>query len=58
MESELSRPGYRQYIERRADGSVWQVEEIAYNVHGLLLHQYNEAWKIGVVDGLRERFTR
>jgi hypothetical protein len=49
---ELSRPGYRQYIEKRADGSVWRVEEHAYNVHGLLLHQYNEAWKIAHDRGL------
>jgi hypothetical protein len=52
MENELSRPGYRQYIERRADGSVWQVEEIAHNVHGLLLHQYYKAWKIAHDRGL------
>ena len=52
MEDELSRPGYRQYIEKRADGSVWQVEELAHNVHGLLLHQYYKAWKIAHDRGL------
>ena len=52
MEGELSRPGYRQYIEKRADGSVWQVEEHAYNMHGLLLHQYYKAWKIAHDSGL------
>jgi hypothetical protein len=52
MEDELSRPGYRQYIEKRADGSVWRVEEHAFNVHGLLLHQYFKAWKIAHDRGL------
>ena len=52
MESELSRPGYRQYIEKRADGSVWRVEERADNVHGLLMHQYYKAWKIAHDRGL------
>ena len=52
MEDELSRPGYRHYIEKRADGSVWRVEEHAYNVHGLLLHQYYKAWKIAHDRGL------
>ena len=42
MEDKLSRPGYRQYIQKRADGSVWRVEETAYNVHGLLLHKYGK----------------
>jgi hypothetical protein len=46
MEDELSRPGYRQYIEKRADGSVWRVEEHAHNVFSLLMHEYYEAWKI------------
>lgn len=46
MEDELSRPGYRQYIEKRADGSAWRVEEHAYNMHGLLLHEYFKASKI------------
>ena len=52
METELSRPGYRQYIEKRADGSVWRVEERADNVHGLLLQQYYKAWKIAHDQGL------
>src|SRR5262245_15562904 len=52
MEDELPRPGYRQYIEKRADGSVWRVEEHAYNVHGLLLHQYYKTWKIAHDRGL------
>ena len=52
MQDELSRPGYRQYIEKRADGSVWRVEEHAYNVHGLLLHKYYKAWKIANDRGL------
>ena len=52
MQDELSRPGYRQYIEKRADGSVWRVEEHAYNVHGLLLQQYYKAWKIAHDRGL------
>jgi hypothetical protein len=52
MEDELSRPGLRQYIEKRADGSVWRVEEHAYNVHGLLLHRYFRAWKIAHDRGL------
>src|SRR5262249_49797901 len=52
MEDELSRPGYRQHIEKRADGSMWRVEEHAYNVHGLLLHQYYKAWKIAHHRGL------
>jgi hypothetical protein len=52
MEHELSRPGYRQYIEKRADGSVWRVEECAYNMQGLLLHQYYKAWKIAHDRGL------
>jgi hypothetical protein len=52
MEIELSHPGYRQYIEKRADGSVWRVEEAAYNVHGLLLHRYFKAWKIAHDRGL------
>jgi len=52
MEGELSRPGYRQYIEKRADGSVWQVEEHAHNLHGFLLHQYFKAWKIAHDRGL------
>jgi hypothetical protein len=52
MENELWRPGYRQYIEKRADGSVWRVEEHAYNVRGLLLHQYYKAWKTADDRGL------
>jgi hypothetical protein len=52
MEDELSRPGYRQYIEKRADGSVWRVEEAAHNVHGLLLQHYFKAWKIAHDRGL------
>jgi hypothetical protein len=52
MEGELSRPGYRQHIQKRADGSVWRIEETAYNVHGLLLHQYYKAWKIAHDRGL------
>ena len=52
MEDKLSRPGYRQYIQKRADGSVWRVEETAYNVHGLLLHKYGKAWKIAHDRGL------
>jgi len=52
MQNELSLPGYRRYIERRAEGSVWRVEELAYNVHGLLLHQYFKAWKIAHDRGL------
>ena len=52
MEDNLSRPGYRQYIEKRADGSVWRVEEAAHNVHGLLLHHYFKAWKIAHDRGL------
>jgi len=52
MEAELSRPGYRQYIKKLADGSVWRVEECAYNVHGLLLHQYYKTWKIAYDRGL------
>jgi hypothetical protein len=52
MEAELSRPGYRQYIEKRADGSVWRIEEHAFNVHGLLLHEYYKAWKIAHDRGL------
>ena len=52
MEDELSRLGYRQYIEKHADGSVWRVEEAAHNVHGLLLHQYYKAWKIAHDRGL------
>jgi hypothetical protein len=52
MQDELSRPGYRQYIEKRADGSVWRVEAHAYNVHGLLLDQYYKAWKIAHDRGL------
>jgi hypothetical protein len=52
MEDNLSRPGYRQYIEKRADGSVWRVEEYAYNVQGLLLHQYYKTWKIAHDRGL------
>jgi hypothetical protein len=52
MEDELSRPGYRQYIEKRADGSVWRVEEHACSMHGLLLHEYFKAWKIAHDRGL------
>ena len=52
MEDKLSRPGYRQYIQKRADGSVGRVEETAYNVHGLLLHKYGKAWKIAHDRGL------
>ena len=52
MKDELSRPGYRRYIEKRADGSMWQVEEHAHSVHGLLLHQYFKAWKIAHDNGL------
>ncbi|HJZ99594.1 MAG TPA: hypothetical protein VKE70_23950 [Candidatus Solibacter sp.] len=52
MKDELSRPGYRRYIEKRADGSMWQVEEHAHSVHGLLLHQYSKAWKIAHNNGL------
>ena len=52
MEDELSRLGYRQYIEKHADGSVWRVEEAAHNVHGLLLHHYFKAWKIAHDRGL------
>src|SRR5678816_279212 len=46
MENEVLRPGYRNYIEKRADGSVWRVEEHAHNVFSLLMHKYYEAWKI------------
>src|SRR5262245_29924185 len=52
MEDELSRPGYRQYVEKRADGSAWRVEECAHNMRGLLLHQYYKAWKIAHDRGL------
>ena len=52
MENELSRPGYRQYIEKRADGSVWRVEKHAHNLHGFLLHQYFNACKIARDHGL------
>ena len=52
MEDELSRHGYRQYTKKRADGSVWRVEEHAYNVFGLLMHTYYEAWKIADDRGL------
>ena len=52
MEDELSRLGYRQFIDKRADGSVWRVEEAAHNVHGLLLHHYFKAWKIAHDRGL------
>jgi len=52
MEHELSRPGYRQYIEKRADGSVWRIEECAHNLHGFLLQQYFNAWKIAHDRGL------
>ena len=53
MEIELSRPGYRHYIEKHADGSVWRVEEHAHNVFTLLMHKYYEAWKIAEDRGLR-----
>jgi hypothetical protein len=52
MADNLSRPGYRQYIEKRADGSVWQIQELAENLHGFLLHQYFKASKIAHDRGL------
>src|SRR5262249_44217000 len=52
MEDELSRPRYRQYIEKRADGSVWRVEEHAYNMCDLLLDHYCNAWEIAHDRGL------
>jgi hypothetical protein len=52
MEDKLSRPGYRQYIEKRADGSVWRIEEHAHSMHGLLLHEYFKTWKIAHDRGL------
>ena len=52
MEDNLSRPGYRQYIEKHADGSVWRVEEHAHNIFSLLMHKYYEIWKIADDRGL------
>ena len=52
MEDELSRPGYRQYTKKRADGSVWRVEEHAHNVFSLSMQKYYEAWKIADDRGL------
>jgi hypothetical protein len=52
MEHKLTSPGYCRYIEKRADGSAWQVEEHACSMHGLLLHKYFKASKIALDRGL------
>jgi len=52
MEDEVLRLGYRHYIEKRTDGSVWRVEEHAHNVFSLLIHKYYEAWRIADDRGL------
>jgi|SRR5215471_11540667 len=52
MEHKLTRPGYCRYVEKRADGSAWQIEEHAQSMLCLLLDEYYAAWKVADDRGL------
>lgn len=45
------RPGWHRWIEKRADGSTWQITENAMSAECVLLHEYFRASRIAMERG-------